>query len=235
MTQKEVFARGDATPEQAGWDAEVRERALARLSRRAQRRPATGWLLALIALAGLHALFFWHWLQNRFSPVVVAAGMVMEVRLVDEPAPPRAPEAVAPSSRTTAHMAAAMLPAVPSPVSAPVPAEASTPAPQLFDPDGAVRLPSVARFIAPHDVGIARGRELLARGHNLIRCRRSRFDDAPTPAEVAAAAASGAHMAHLVMGNPLDPLNDVGQQQQEDSAGEHAARKREIEERACDY
>jgi len=37
------------------------------------------------------------------------------------------------------------------------------------------------------------------------------------------------------MGNPLDPLNDVGQQQQEDSAGEHAARKREIEERACDY
>ena len=234
MTQKEVFARGDATPEQAGWDAEVRERALARLSRRAQRRPATGWLLALIALAGLHALFFWHWLQNRFSPVVVAAGMVMEVRLVDEPAPPRALEPVTPS-RTVSHMAAAILPAVPPGSAAPTSAEPSTPAPQLFDPDGAVRLPSASHFESPHDAGIARGRELLARGHNLIHCRHSRFDDSPTPAEAAAAAASGAHMAHLVMGNPLDPLNDVGQQQQEDAAGEHAARKREIEEQACDW
>ncbi|MGH8089970.1 MAG: hypothetical protein ACREO6_00780 [Rudaea sp.] len=236
MTQQEVFAGGNATPEQAVWDAEVRERALARLSRRAGRRPATVWLLALIALAGLHAVFFWHWSQNRFSPVVVAADMVMEVSLVDEPVPPRAPEPVAPP-RTAAHMAAAMLPAVPPPVSAPVPAPVvpSAPVPQLFDPDGALRLPSEARFVAPHDVGIARGKELLARGHNLIHCRRSQFDDSPTPAQAAAAAASGAHMAHLVMGNPLDPLNDVGQQQVEDAAGEHAAEKRRIEEQACDY
>jgi hypothetical protein len=52
---------------------------------------------------------------------------------------------------------------------------------------------------------------------------------------VAAVAARGAHMAHLVMGNPLDPLNDVGQQQQEEGASDLAARKREIEEQACDW
>jgi hypothetical protein len=37
------------------------------------------------------------------------------------------------------------------------------------------------------------------------------------------------------MGNPLDPLNDVGQQQQEEGASDLAARKREIEEQACDW
>ena len=107
--------------------------------------------------------------------------------------------------------------------------------PLHFERDGTMRLPAEARFTTPLDTGIARGRELLARGHNLIHCRRSRFDNSPTPAETAAAAARGAHMAHLVMGNPLDPLNDVGQQQADDAAGEHAVEKRRIEEQACDY
>ena len=112
---------------------------------------------------------------------------------------------------------------------------ATQPQPELFNRDGSVRLPPESRFSGPLQVGIARGRELLARGHNIIHCRRSRFDDGPTPAQAATAAARGAHMAHLIMGNPLDPLNDVGQQQVEDAAGEHAAEKRRIEEQACDY
>lgn len=83
-------------------------------------------------------------------------------------------------------------------------------------------------------MGIGRGKELLARGHNIIHCRRSRFGNSLTPMEAAAAAASSADMAHLVMGNPLDPLNDVGEQQAEYAAGEHAAEKRRIAEQACD-
>jgi len=231
VTQQQGFDGRDAATMSAEWDADLRVRALARLGRRPTRLPRYARSAALALLIGLHALLFVFWYASRF-PLPASQPSVVQVRLVDEPAPPRAPEPVAPS-RTAAHMAAAMLPAAPLPVSAPV--VPSVPVPQLFDPDGAVRLPSEARFVAPHDVGIARGEEMLARGHNLIRCRRSRFDDSPTPAQAAAAAASGAHMAHLVMGNPLDPLNDVGQQQAEDAAGERAAEKRRIEEQACDY
>lgn len=111
----------------------------------------------------------------------------------------------------------------------PPPADA---APVLFNVDGSVRLPADAP--TPLQAGIARGRELLARGHNIIRCRRSRFDDALTPEQAAIAASRGAHMAHLVMGNPLDPLGEVGQQQAEDAAGEHAARMRRIAAQGCD-
>ncbi len=221
----------DAVAEPA-WDEEVRARALARLSRRAAPRPIAGRLTVLLGLAGLHALVFWCWWQNRFRSTATDVP-VMVVRLIDESArPPRLPEPAA-LSHPVSHPAAAMLRAPPSPVSAAAPVEFTAP-PPLFDPNGTLRLPSEARFITPHDRGIARGKELLARGHNIIHCRRSRFDNSLTPAEAAVAAARSAHMAHLVMGNPLDPLNDVGQQQAEDAAGEHAAEKREIEEQACD-
>ncbi len=67
-----------------------------------------------------------------------------------------------------------MLPA-PSPARTAVVPSASAAQPLLFNPDGLVRLPSAPHFESPHDAGIARGKELLARGHNLIHCRRSRF------------------------------------------------------------
>lgn len=188
---------------------------------------------ALTLLLTLHAAIFALWYADRF-PSQPRNQDVVQVRLIDEsnppaPAPPQPialprsrPATTTTSSTAPSSMAAALIPA-------------AQPQPDLFNRDGSVRLPPEARFIGPLQAGIARGRELLARGHNIIHCRRSRFDDAPTPAQVATAAARGAHMAHLVMGNPLDPLNDVGQPQAEDAAGEHAAEKRRIEEQACDY
>lgn len=216
--------------QQADWHASVRGRARARGARPPASRPR--WMAVLAALVGVHALVFWRWYQSRF-PIAAADSTILEVRLVDEPTPPPRVSTSQPTRPT--HIAAAMLPALPlSPPPVAAPESFAPPQPQLFERDGSVRLAPEARFISPHDTGIARGRELLARGHNLIHCRRSKFDDSPTPAEMASAVAQGAHMAHLVMGNPVDPLNDVGQQQQEEGAGEYAANKREIEERACD-
>ncbi len=210
----------------------LRLRAIARLA--PPSRPRSLGLVALIALAGLHALVFWRWYDNRY-PLPAADTSVLEVRLIGEsaPRPPMLPQP-APPHRTP--MTATVLPATPTPIPVQTGAPAVTiSSPLHFERDGTMRLPAEARFTTPLDTGIARGRELLARGHNLIHCRRSRFDNSPTPAETAAAAARGAHMAHLVMGNPLDPLNDVGQQQADDAAGEHAVEKRRIEEQACDY
>lgn len=214
------------------WHADVRVHALERLARAPVRAPRALRIAALALLLALHAAIFALWYANRFPPSQ-SKPTVVQVRLIDEsvpppPVPPRpatlphARAAAAPQSVAPPSMAAALLPA-------------ATARPVLFDRDGSVRLPFAPRFESPLDAGIARGRELLARGHNLIHCRRSQFDNSPTDAQAATTAARGAHMAHLVMGNPLDPLNDVGEQQAEDAAGEHAAEKRRIEEQVCDY
>ena len=217
----------DALPPSDAWHADVRAHALTRLRRAPAHAPRPLRIAALALLLALHGALFLLWYANRF-PLPSSKRTVVQVRLIDESAPPRPPEP-APLPRTRS-MAASMLPAPP-----PVRTADAPPQPLQFDPDGRVRLPSVPHFESLHDAGIARGKELLARGHNLIHCRRSKFDNVPTPAEMATAIARRAHMAHLVMGNPLDPLNDVGQQQAEDAASEHAAEKREIEDRACDY
>jgi hypothetical protein len=232
VTQQQVFDGAAAATMLAEWDADVRARALVRLGLHPARSPRYARGVALALLIGLHALLFVFWYASRF-PLPVSQPSVVQVRLIDESAPLRPPEP-APLPRTRS-MAASMLPAPPPARTAVVPSTPAPAQPLLFNPDGLVRLPSTPHFESPHAAGIARGRELLARGHNLINCRRSQFDDSPMPAEAATAAARGAHMAHLVMGNPLDPFNDVGQQQAEDAAGEHAASKRKIEEQACDW
>lgn len=232
MTQRNVFDDAEDAAGQAQWDAEVRERALTRLGKRPARLPRYAGTVALAVLIALHALLFVFWYASRF-PLPASHPSVVQVRLIDESAPPRPPEPAL--VRRNQRVAASMLP-VPPPVRTAVAPSAPAPAQSLlFNRDGSVRLPLAPRFTTPLEVGMVRGKELLARGHNLIHCRRSKFDDSPTPAEAAAAAASRAHMAHLIMGNPLDPLNDIGEQQMEDSAAGYAAEKRAIEEQACDY
>lgn len=215
----------------AQWDTEIRARALARLVQRPRRLPPFARIGALAILIALHALMLWRWYGNRFA-FPPANPVVVQLRLIEESAPLPAPPVPA-TPRRPHPLAAKPLPVTPQPMAAAI-LPAAPPQPKLFNRDGTVHLPMAPRFTAPLDRGLERGGELLARGHNLIHCRRSKFDDALTPAEMATAIARGAHMAHLVMGNPLDPLNDVGQQQAEDAAGEHAAEKREIEARACD-
>lgn len=223
---------GAAAAAPAQWDTEIRVRALARLAQRPRRLPPFARIGALAILVALHALMLWRWYGNRFA-FPPANPVVVQVRLIEESAPLSPPPPVPATPRRPHPLAAKPLPVTPQPMAAAI-LPAAAPQPKLFNRDGMVHLPMAPRFTAPLDRGLERGRELLARGHNLIHCRRSKFDNALTPAEMATAIARGAHMAHLVMGNPLDPLNDVGQQQAEDAAGGHAAEKREIEARACD-
>lgn len=232
MTQQQVFDGGDAATKLPEWDADIRARALARPGLRPARLPRYARTLALAILIALHALMFAFWYASRF-PRPATHPSVVQVRLIDDSVAPM-PPLPEPSRQATNAQRVSMRRSMAVQLKAEAPARAVSPALRLFDPDGSVRLPLAPRFKTPLAAGIVRGRELLARGHNIIHCRRSRFDNAPTPAEMATAIARGAHMAHLVMGNPLDPLNDVGQRQQEDAAGEHAAEKREIEDRACD-
>lgn len=214
------------------WFAAVRAQALARMQRPPPRVPRVMHITVLATLLALHGAIFLVWYASRF-PLGQKAATVVQVRLIEESAAPM-PSLPQPVRKEASARAQ------PSPprqsMAAELKTEASSPTasppPLLFNRDGTVHLPPPAP--TPWEEGLARGRELLARGHNIIHCRRSRFDDGLTPAQAAAAAASSAHMAHLIMGNPLDPLNDVGQRQTEDAAGEHAAEKRRIEEQACD-
>lgn len=222
--EAEEIASNDA------WRSAIRVQALERLARRPPQAPRVLRSVALAILLALHAAVFLIGYATRYRvPATDAA--VVQVRLLDSVIVPPLPAPVPIRQTTKAPQVSA-----PAPMSAatviPPPVDALA-APLLFERDGSIRLPS-APAPTPMQAGLARGRELLARGHNIIHCKRSRFDNSLTPAEAAAAAASSAHMAHLVMGNPLDVLNDVGQGQAEDAAGEHAARKRRIEELACD-
>lgn len=233
MRQQEVIDGGNTALEPVEWAAEVRERALARLGRRAPRSPRTVWFGALALLGALHALLLWRWYASRFPPPRSEA-TVVQVRLIDESAPP--PQAKPIRVPRTKGMTASMLPAPPFVQNAVVAPSAPASAQSvLFNRDGSVRLPLAPHFESPLGAGLVRGRELLARGHNIIRCRRSKFDDSPTPEEAANQAGRNARMAQLVMGNPLDPLGDVGAAQDVDSARELAAASRAIEQQACDY
>jgi hypothetical protein len=122
------------------------------------------------------------------------------------------------------------------PASAPTLATPSAPpdVPMLFNRDGSLNVPTSKPLTTKFDDGIARGRELLARGHNLLHCRHGDFDDGPTPAEAAGAAARSSRMARLVTGDPLDPLLNVGAAQADDAAADRAATLREIEQHICD-
>ena len=213
-------------------DADIRKRALARMGSRGNRLPRALRIGALAAMLALHGLALTLWYANRFVSHLPDASVV-QIRLLDVPVPlPRPPEPANPHRAPA--MTAAVLPAPASkPVIAPNAAAATGQQPLIFNRDGSIILPPDKP--TPLEAGLARGRELLARGHNIIHCRRSKFDNSPTIAEAANNAARAAHMAHLVMGNPLDPLNDVGQQQQEEGASDLAARKREIARQACDW
>ncbi|MBS0571501.1 MAG: hypothetical protein JSS28_12885 [Proteobacteria bacterium] len=212
-------------------EADIRARALAHLAPRPRGLPRSVRVGAISAIGGLHALVFLMWMASRFA-LPAPDSPAVQVLLLDAPAPlPRPPEPA--SLRRPRAMAAAVLPAaVPTPAVAPNASAATGKQPLIFTIDGSIALPPQAP--TPLEAGLARGRELLARGHNLIHCRRSTLDNAPTPAQAARNAASSAHMAHLIMGNPLDPLNDAGIEQQYAAAGEMAARKRAIQEQACD-
>lgn len=214
------------------WQSAIRVQALERLARRPPQAPRVLRIVALAILLALHAAVFLIWYATRYR-VSATDDAVVQVRLLEAPAALPLPVPPPPHVRATRPVMTPVLPPATTATVIEPTAPLEPTSPQLFNRDGSIHLP-VETAATPLQAGLARGRELLARGHNIIHCKRSRFDNSLTPAEAAAAAASSAHMAHLIMGNPLDVLNDVGQGQAEDAAGEHAARKRRIEELACD-
>ena len=92
----------------------------------------------------------------------------------NSPAPPRP----APAARPVA-------PAAPSTEG--VEGIVATPtAPHLYNPDGSLHLSlptQTAPTQQPLQAGIAAGKEMLRRGHNVVRCKRSRFANAYAPDE----------------------------------------------------
>jgi hypothetical protein len=150
-----------------------------------------------------------------------AAAQAAPASAVAQPRP-RAP-AAAPSTALPAPQATAS--------EAPAPISLST----LFNPDGSIRLPAAEKPSA-HEAGLARGRELMARGHNLLHCRRSAYDPAPTPEQAGNQAAAGAAMWHLMFGGLTrnDPDQIALAARDADAAGEMASAKRAVAMRACD-
>jgi hypothetical protein len=183
------------------WNEGVRARAIAHARAREPGGPrllgATAICIAIIvhlfAAIGLYLL-----MQPR--PVVDEGRL--EVRLLDaapvEPELPQPPDRSAPTaapSTASQHpeptLAAAPSVATAPPSSAPAPSAPSLSA-RWLNPDGSVRLAPAAKPSA-HEAGLERGRELMARGHNVLRCAHDTIVDssAPTINE------SGAHQARV--------------------------------------
>lgn len=233
-TQQHALAV-DAARETQSWHEDVREHVLARIARPPWRPPR--WLRrgAIVVALLLHVAILGA-LRNAMYPPTASPQTAIEVILRNTVAPPPWPRP--PSAPPTRHITATLVPASPPAAtasrSASAPNVSAAPRPLLFNRDGSVRLPPAATFTTPLDAGIERARELLARGHNIIHCRRSRFDDAPAPEQAGISAGRGARMAHLVMGNPLDPLLNVGLEHVIESVRELAEARRAIEDQACD-
>jgi hypothetical protein len=211
------------------WRREVRLRALARTSAPFERHAKLALLVMLVHI-GVAMLLWRAHVERRASDE-----RAVVVELLSNPnipsAPPPAPSSAAFVPKRSRQPSTNR--AVPSDTEVSTPTESVPPQLQLFDRNGSVRLPSWQPFTTPLDAGLARGRELLARGHNILGCVHDPLDRF-TPEEAANAAGASARMAHLVMGNPLDPLNDVGASFEVDGAIQAAADKRAREMRACD-
>jgi hypothetical protein len=225
------------TVDAAAWSEAIRQRALTELERPPPPRYWRWYAAALILPLLLHLGLLIE-LREAMQTPARDDESVVQVILLNPELPPPMP--VAPPLLTRANTPARIgtsiaassdfAPAAP----ALTPDQAST-MPRIFNQDGSIRLPPAASAVTPREAGLARGRKLLARGHNMIHCRRSKFDNGPTPEEAGNQAGRGARMAQLIMGNPLDPLANVGAAQEVDTARELAAAKRAIEEQACDY
>lgn len=181
-----------------GWSESVRARALAH-ARTREVRGSRSLRIAAISAAILLHLIAVVCLYFLMRPHPMPDEGRIEVRLLDAaPSEPSLPEPPA-----HANAAAPALIRVPKPVTTlalpetasapPAAAEASPPAissARLFNSDGSVRL-APARGRTPHEEGIERARELMARGHNILRCARDTLVESsgPTINERAAKAA----------------------------------------------
>ena len=225
-----------AMEEVAVWCDAVRRQALTRLARKPPEPFRRLRYVALVLAVAAHLGMLWSLRNAMRMPPLQTQSRIEVILLNDAPAPPPLP-VPPPLRRPRAKQSVPMSTVAMAPASS-----AATPSaapdfaalPPLFNRDGSIRLPPQAHFVTPLDAGVARGRELMTRGHNMIHCRRSRFDPSPTAEEAGNQAGKAARMAQLIMGNPLDPLATVGNRQDVGTAIELAAAGRALEEQACD-
>jgi hypothetical protein len=171
--------------------------------RRWQKTGRNPWLwLIVLAIVVVH-LAWWKLLHDasRPQPLVEGAPAAVRVRLIDSvpaPAVPPAPTELeplvvtAPQAGIADNSPAPPRPAAPARPAVPAAAQAgtqeavvATPAVRLYNPDGSLRLPSAApsRRKDPMAAGFAAAAELRERGHNVVRCRSTRFAGAWKPDE----------------------------------------------------
>lgn len=81
-----------------------------------------------------------------------------------------------------------------------------------------------------------RGRELMRRGHNLLRCSRGRLQAYVSPEEAATAAATHRAAYLALFHSPADDpmLKGLAAPQESAAAGDAAAERARIEAEACD-
>ena len=163
-------------------------------------RPPRLWLVA-IALLAVHLL----WLlaltagmRPARQPATPAPISVRLVEIEESPAAEVAPRELppltvqAPPEGRAANSPAPARPAAPArPVASALPQAGAqegvvaSPAPRLYNPDGSLRVPHAAPA-TPRDPlaqGMQAAAELAARGHNVVRCRPTRFAGAWKPDE----------------------------------------------------
>lgn len=186
----------------ASWQDAARARALGRGSRQASQPPQQVKRVALAVGVVVHLILLFAVREAmRPEPIIVAKGI--QVEIYDAPAavpplpePPAAAKPVRASVLATlpdtAHTAQSFT--ITANTSA---ADAAPVALPLFNPDGSIQLPATAKPTA-HEAGLQRGRELLARGHNLLHCRRSAYDTTPTDVEQGNNAGRDAAMGHVL-------------------------------------
>jgi len=230
-----------ADADQDSWLAALRERALSN-ARRAPRPWPRALKISAAAIALLAHLLFGIWLARLMHLPPPSESDAIRVELLattlPEPALPVPPLAPArneptPSATLSPRPERRRDDAMSASIAAPAPATPFSSA-ALFNADGSIRVPQVKP--TPHEEGIARGRELMRRGHNLLHCSRGRLQAYASPQEASNAASAG-RAAYLGMfHNPSDDplLKSIADPDDAAAAGEMAADRARIEANACD-
>lgn len=190
------------------------------------RPPDVNWrriAVAIVVMLLAHLLLvLLVWDGMRLKPVKDDRRDVLYVSLIERPPPPL-PESssvrelpplsvTAPPTGTARNAPApARRPQNVRQVEAPAPASGeaegvvATPAPSLYNPDGSLRVSPIAPT-APPEHPLERDKraaeELLARGHNIVRCKRTRFAGAYTPDESLGERAARKYGAYVGLYNP---------------------------------
>jgi hypothetical protein len=216
----------------------------ARSSRYSGRTPDRIVRIALLFAIAIHVLLALA-LREAMRQPPSNEGPGLLVHIIDAaPAEPPLPEPSPPDRSASAPEAHPLF--VPSLSNRPqlaraptLPTGSTTPptiaSPQWFNADGSVRLAPVDKP-TPHEAGMERGRELLARGHNVLRCSHSRFDPRPTAEEEGNEAIRSTRLLGNMFQRPWDiqAQHDAQVQADVSASSDLAIDERKVEDETCD-